>query len=69
MRTKSRIGFISTRLAGTDGVSLETIKWSNILKVNMRIWFFTKNRERVTGGTMILNRVVIALIGCRFLTS
>lgn len=27
----SRIGFISTRLAGTDGVSLETVKWSNIL--------------------------------------
>jgi glycosyltransferase involved in cell wall biosynthesis len=28
---QSRIGFISTRLAGTDGVSLETRKWSNIL--------------------------------------
>jgi len=28
---QSRIGFVSTRLAGTDGVSLETIKWSNIL--------------------------------------
>jgi glycosyltransferase involved in cell wall biosynthesis len=26
-----RIGFVSTRLAGTDGVSLETVKWSNIL--------------------------------------
>ncbi len=26
-----RIGFISTRLAGTDGVSLETVKWSNVL--------------------------------------
>jgi glycosyltransferase involved in cell wall biosynthesis len=28
---QSRIGFVSTRLAGTDGVSLETVKWSNIL--------------------------------------
>jgi glycosyltransferase involved in cell wall biosynthesis len=28
---RSRIGFISTRLAGTDGVSLETRKWSDIL--------------------------------------
>jgi glycosyltransferase involved in cell wall biosynthesis len=28
---QSRIGFISTRLAGTDGVSLETVKWSDIL--------------------------------------
>ena len=27
----NRIGFVSTRLAGTDGVSLETRKWSNIL--------------------------------------
>lgn len=26
-----RIGFVSTRLAGTDGVSLEARKWSNIL--------------------------------------
>ena len=26
-----RIGFVSTRLAGTDGVSLETRKWSKIL--------------------------------------
>ncbi len=25
------IGFVSTRLAGTDGVSLETLKWSNTL--------------------------------------
>jgi glycosyltransferase involved in cell wall biosynthesis len=28
---QNRIGFVSTRLAGTDGVSLETVKWSNIL--------------------------------------
>jgi glycosyltransferase involved in cell wall biosynthesis len=27
-----RIGFVSTRLAGTDGVSLETAKWVKILK-------------------------------------
>lgn len=27
-----RIGFISTRLAGTDGVSLETEKWASILE-------------------------------------
>ena len=28
---KEHIGFVSTRLAGTDGVSLETVKWSNAL--------------------------------------
>lgn len=29
---RNRIGFISTRLAGTDGVSLETAKWVNTLE-------------------------------------
>jgi len=29
--TMSQIGFVSMRLAGTDGVSLETAKWANIL--------------------------------------
>jgi len=28
------IGFISTRFAGTDGVSLETTKWANVFKNN-----------------------------------
>ncbi|RZB37547.1 MAG: hypothetical protein SRB2_01091 [Desulfobacteraceae bacterium Eth-SRB2] len=27
-----RIGFVSTRLSGTDGVSLETNKWVDILQ-------------------------------------
>ena len=26
------IGFVSTRLAGTDGVTLETIKWARICR-------------------------------------
>ncbi len=29
--TPTHIGFISTRFAGTDGVSLETLKWSSLL--------------------------------------
>lgn len=29
--SKRRIGFVSTRLAGTDGVSLEVMKWANVL--------------------------------------
>lgn len=32
MMTKNRIGFVSTRLAGTDGVSLEVVKWVNVLE-------------------------------------
>ena len=27
-----RIGFVSTRLAGTDGVSLEAAKWAQVLE-------------------------------------
>ena len=27
-----RIGFVSTRFAGTDGVSLETAKWAEVLE-------------------------------------
>jgi len=32
MTPSRRIGFISTRLAGTDGVSLETAKWTAVLE-------------------------------------
>jgi mannosylglucosylglycerate synthase len=32
MTTSRRIGFISTRFAGTDGVSLETAKWATVLE-------------------------------------
>jgi mannosylglucosylglycerate synthase len=28
-----RIGFISTRFEGTDGVSLETLKWAQVLEL------------------------------------
>ncbi|MCA0458377.1 MAG: glycosyltransferase family 4 protein [Chloroflexi bacterium] len=37
----NRIGFISTRLAGTDGVSLETAKWANLLTtMDCECYFF-----------------------------
>ena len=29
---KQNIGFVSTRIAGTDGVSLETAKWADVFK-------------------------------------
>jgi len=32
MNEHLNIGFISTRFAGTDGVSLETAKWAEVLK-------------------------------------
>jgi glycosyltransferase involved in cell wall biosynthesis len=39
--TRQRIGFISTRIAGTDGVSLETFKWAKVLeKHNFKCFYF-----------------------------
>lgn len=32
LQTGRRIGFISTRFIGTDGVSLETSKWAEVLE-------------------------------------
>ena len=37
----NNVGFISTRLAGTDGVSLETAKWANVFEQEgMACYFF-----------------------------
>ena len=38
---KKRIGFISTRFSGTDGVSLESIKWAEVLEAagHTCFWF------------------------------
>ena len=35
-----RVGFVSTRIAGTDGVSLETYKWYQVLERNGHQCFF-----------------------------
>ena len=37
---KRRIGFISTRLAGTDGVSLETAKWADVIEREGHMCFY-----------------------------
>ncbi|MFQ5770532.1 MAG: glycosyltransferase family 1 protein, partial [bacterium] len=34
------IGFISTRIAGTDGVSLEIEKWAEVLERNHKTCFY-----------------------------
>ena len=36
----NRIGFVSTRIAGTDGVTLETYKWYQILERNGYVCYF-----------------------------
>jgi glycosyltransferase involved in cell wall biosynthesis len=41
-----RIGFVSTRLAGTDGVSLETFKWSEVLeRMGMECYYMAGELE------------------------
>ena len=42
----NRVGFVATRLAGTDGVSLETRKWSEILRrLGLEVFFLAGECE------------------------
>jgi len=44
--TAVRIGFVSTRLAGTDGVSLEVVKWVKVLeRLGHQCFFFAGELE------------------------
>jgi hypothetical protein len=41
-----RIGFVSTRLAGNDGVSLETFKWAQVLeRMGMECYYMAGELE------------------------
>lgn len=52
---EKRIGIIATRLAGTDGVSLETAKWVNILSLlGYDCYFFTGESEWPEESTYLL---------------
>lgn len=47
------IGFVSTRFAGTDGVSLETLKWAEILEQQgHKIYWFSGLSDRPTEVSM-----------------
>ncbi len=49
------IGFISFRISGTDGVSLETMKWSEILeKMGHTSYFMAGELETPAGRSMIV---------------
>lgn len=50
-----KIGFISTRLAGTDGVSLETAKWATVLERRGHQVFYCAGELETEGppGTLI----------------
>jgi len=53
--TLQKIGFVSTRLAGTDGVSLESAKWSQVLeKAGHHCFFFAGESDRPPDKTYLV---------------
>lgn len=57
---EKNIGFVSTRFAGTDGVSMEAGKWADVLRKSgsQRFWFanmFDKHPERSFPVSTILS--------------
>ena len=52
---KKNIGFVSTRFAGTDGVSLETSKWANIFEQNgHHCFWFAGELDRNTNNSLLV---------------
>ena len=53
------IGFISTRFAGTDGVSLETAKWASVLeeRLGQRCFYFSGFSDRPAERSRVLPEV------------
>ncbi len=60
MKTRSdqrslRIGFVSTRFAGTDGVSLETAKWAEVLeRMGHTCFYFAGQSDRPAERTRVV---------------
>ena len=49
------VGFISTRFAGTDGVSLETAKWTNVFeKVGFTCFYFAGELDRPAESSYLI---------------
>jgi len=56
-----RIGFISTRLAGTDGVSLETAKWAEVLEeLEYPCYYFAGELDRPPEVSMLVKEAHFA---------
>ncbi|MBW1888542.1 MAG: hypothetical protein JRI52_09375 [Deltaproteobacteria bacterium] len=58
-----KVGFVSTRISGTDGVSLETYKWYQVLERNrFECYFFAgeldtpKDRSFLSPKPTLMNR-------------
>lgn len=50
-----RVAFISTRIAGTDGVSLEIAKWAHVIeKMGVECYYFTGESDRPKDRTALI---------------
>lgn len=55
MTPSRHIGFISTRFAGTDGVSLETAKWAAVLqRMGHECYYFSGESDRPKGKSYVV---------------
>ncbi len=53
--TPSRIGFVSTRFSGTDGVSLETEKWATVFKqMGHECFYFSGESDRPQDSSVVI---------------
>lgn len=51
------LGFVSTRFAGTDGVSLETAKWDDVLRrMGHNCFYFAGQCDRPTERSMVVEK-------------
>ena len=55
LESTSRIGFVSTRIAGTDGVSLEIDKWATVLEeMGIECYYITGESDRPAERTALI---------------
>jgi glycosyltransferase involved in cell wall biosynthesis len=55
-RTIERVGFVSTRIAGTDGVSLEISKWAKIIdRMGVECYFIAGESDQPAERTFIID--------------
>lgn len=55
LRTVKRVGFVSTRVAGTDGVSLEIAKWAKVIeREGIECYYITGESDRPAERTFLI---------------
>lgn len=63
-RTIRRIGFVSTRVSGTDGVSLEVGKWAEILeRMGYDCYYICGQSDRPPERTFLIEQEVLHHLG------